>query len=477
MIERSERNTSTLALNIHPYFPGRPPHEEPRVSAGTGCYCCQVLFDCVQKLEIIFEAKYIGLHWTVGDKVTHGCEPPGALFSMRSGNKTEQIQLFTVPADGSAPYGRWRNRIASGNTASNMAASRARAWISDCISNHRRCSCGDPTKLPTRGVDISPLDDDSGDIVLRQTAKQNLQGRYVALSHCWGGLVPACCTTRANLQAQQSRIPLGSLPQTFRDAVIFARKLGIQYLWIDTLCILQDDEADWHREAVQMCEVYGNAFVTLAAVHSQNCHGGLFTETGPGFEQHELSTFDVDGISCKIYARRPFPTFHTWLLDCCGGSAPLLRAWAYQERLVSPRVLYFTQFELLWECFEDAGCECISEMTDRSEPSDYSLSKFWCPKISYAVSLEGHNLSSSWYHVVQTYSSLALSVQTDRLPAIGGVAKQSAKLRTGERYIAGCWSGTFLLDLLWNCRCPPAPKPSKWCAPSWSSASTGGPVF
>jgi hypothetical protein len=108
--------------------------------------------------------------------------------------------------------------------------------------------------------------------------------------------------------------------------------------------------------------VHGRAYVTLAAVHALDSSGGLFSQTPLGYQACEPSPLHLNGKSCRLFARRVLPSFHSWESHVMERQSPLLtRAWAYQERLVSPRFLHFTRHELLWECYRDAGCECTRE--------------------------------------------------------------------------------------------------------------------
>lgn len=130
------------------------------------------------------------------------------------------------------------------------------------------------SKLPTRVLEI---DGDKHDFQLRLVEAGGLHGRYIALSHCWG-TDRHIVTNRANLQSHKLMVGFGQLPKTFQDAVIFARALGIHYLWIDSLCIVQDDVQDWKNEAGKMASVYRDAYCTIAATGSQGDQEGMFVD-------------------------------------------------------------------------------------------------------------------------------------------------------------------------------------------------------
>ncbi|KAK0711714.1 heterokaryon incompatibility protein-domain-containing protein, partial [Lasiosphaeris hirsuta] len=241
-------------------------------------------------------------------------------------------------------------------------------------------------------------------------------GEYVALSHCWGARrhAPACATTRASLGERQARVPWSALPPTFRDAVALTRWLGRRYLWVDALCVVQDDVHDWLREARRMHGVYEGAWLTVAAASAPDARAGLFAADPP---------------PAHVTAARELPL--------------LTRAWALQERRLAPRVLYFTQRELAWECREACACEC----------------------------------NRRWHAVVSEYTALKLARPGDVLPALAGLAREVARTRPGETYLAGLWSGSLRADLMWFSRRAlaagrrPRPRPRLWCAPTWSWAS------
>jgi Heterokaryon incompatibility protein (HET) len=120
--------------------------------------------------------------------------------------------------------------------------------------------------LPTRVIDVGPSD---ASIEPRLIISKGRDGAYIALSHRWGApdlSKPQLTTTAANLPAMIEKIPLESMPLNYKDAVITTRKLSFRYLWIDSLCIIQDSMQDWEAESAKMGEVYQNAQLTIAAL-------------------------------------------------------------------------------------------------------------------------------------------------------------------------------------------------------------------
>ncbi|KAN0091808.1 Heterokaryon incompatibility protein (HET) domain containing protein [Hyaloscypha variabilis] len=172
----------------------------------------------------------------------------------------------------------------SPRTDSDEAFEVARAWKADCLSDsHKLYESPQSPPLPTRVVDVGLQDD-----VVKLIEPEGATGRYFCLSHCWG-LEQIITTTRANLQVHKREIPLNLLPQTFRDAVLLTRRLGIAYIWIDSLCIVQDDNNNWKVESGKMERIYRNAHLTIAATRSSSGAGGLYAVT-PKFEVSSVSS-------------------------------------------------------------------------------------------------------------------------------------------------------------------------------------------
>ena len=218
-----------------------------------------------------------------------------------------------------------------------------RHWVNDCDENHGRCHENYPAYCPTRLLDLVRFWS-SGDVVLVEGVEPP-EGSipYTTLSHCWG--TPQSrplITTLENLASRKERIHFDELPLTFQDAVTTTRKLKIPYLWIDSLCIIQDSPTDWAQEAGRMALVYAGSVCTLSALASHNSHGGFFRVT----EKKTDFVFRYD-LTLGPQRIRVFPCEpNDWVLH-----GPLMeRAWTLQERELSNRIVYFSRDELLWEC-------------------------------------------------------------------------------------------------------------------------------
>jgi len=209
----------------------------------------------------------------------------------------------------------------------------AKRWLNDCLCSHDYCqkATTQETRLPTRVLDIGPVDGSEQPYLLET---RGMHGSYIALSHCWGGQVPL--TTTSNTISQRKLcISLTSLPKTFRDAVLISRRLGVRYLWIDSLCIIQDSKIDWEKESAIMGDVYGHSYLTIAARGAANAEIGCFIPRKKEFPTCCLE-YRNGSIKGHMYVRDP--AFQTERID----QSPLdERGWVFQERILSPRNLYY----------------------------------------------------------------------------------------------------------------------------------------
>ncbi|KAF2262925.1 HET-domain-containing protein, partial [Lojkania enalia] len=288
--------------------------------------------------------------------------------------------------------------------------------------------------LPLRVLDVNH-DSPSG-VALFET--QGLSAPYACLSHCWGGHQPLT-TIRANIEEHKKAIHWTCLPKTFQDAIIFVRRLLIRYLWIDSLCITQDDAQDWTIQSAQMASIYRNSSITLSAAWAAGPHDGLFIQKPP--RTHSQTT---DPGPNKRKQAPHLPSRH-----------PLLsRAWAHQERLLSPRVLHFGH-ELLWECMTHSTCECGSAAHDNVRSSlftNWPLRKTFFHPLAFSL-FSRVDIANVWQGIVRDYTRLQLSNASDIFPALSGAAKllRAALEEKGVRsgYVAGLWEDWFVEDCLW----------------------------
>ncbi len=159
-----------------------------------------------------------------------------------------------------------RRRLPSINALSSSNLTLLSNWITDCKSSHATCQVQESSWLPGRLLDVGPSDGAQLPRLV-ETSSDSVQGKYAALSHMWGDMSnrPPLRTFLSNYDNMQNGIPISSLPKNFVEAMIVTQRLGLRYLWIDSLCIVQDSSSDWEKEAATMHEVYKYAEVTIVA--------------------------------------------------------------------------------------------------------------------------------------------------------------------------------------------------------------------
>ena len=332
-------------------------------------------------------------------------------------------------------------------------------WLQKCIADHRDCGTTDGNvKSPTR---VLELHEDG--IRLLLAADMEKSPCYLTISHCWGN-VERFKLMKDNLDMLRRGVPVHKLCKNFQDAIYITRQLGYKYLWIDSLCIIQDDEEDWRRESVLMATVYGHATLNLAASGAKDGSEGFF--------------FDRKLVKVqRQYLRMPdnqlWELFDRKLYRRCVAQAPLSsRAWAFQERYLSRRTLHFTREQVFWECCHQLSCETYP---DRLPPGLYGNN---LKSLSKTPSTTARKI---WAKLVSQYSNCQLTYARDKLVAISGVAHSIEAPELGQ-YLAGLWRTDLEEQLCWRVHSANAaqnylePK-SVYRAPSWSWASVDFPVF
>lgn len=147
-------------------------------------------------------------------------------------------------------------------------------WLHGCSEQHEKCSPSGAHSLPTRLIELS----DPPVLVVTASKDWPEIPRYATLSHCWGGLDFFCLTDDNFEHLTTKGISMSSLTKTFKDAISIARGVGLNYLWIDSLCIIQGNREDWAKEAMTMSAVYSESALNIAASSAANGHGGCFTK-------------------------------------------------------------------------------------------------------------------------------------------------------------------------------------------------------
>ncbi|KAL9072092.1 MAG: hypothetical protein Q9157_005235 [Trypethelium eluteriae] len=389
-------------------------------------------------------------------------------------------------------------------------------WLGECCEKHIRCrSSLVVRKLPTRLLKIC---EDS--FILVSSDDIPSSERYITLSHCWGepgtGDNPEAAapnggkatierlkllrTTHEKLHALQA---ISSLPKTFREAMGITSRLGIQYLWIDKLCIYQDSPDDWRAAANTMQDVYRNAFLNISALGAKNEDEGCFFDRDPRDIAPTIIRLQQTPDSEPGRFRCLLEKAYAWRLSF-GRDPVAYRGWVVQERLLSPRVLHLGKQQVFWECREQNACElhpetvyCYEDLQQKAD-KDYveveaksakdekphlwkqllnAPDRQFCHENAKDKDLE--QLFLDWNSVIKAYARCDLTVPSDKLAAVSGLANDMKRalstLRPDQshRYFAGLWEDKLLDGTIWRVTSP-AKRTKEYRAPSWSWASIDG---
>ncbi|KAK0616995.1 heterokaryon incompatibility protein-domain-containing protein [Immersiella caudata] len=232
-----------------------------------------------------------------------------------------------------------------------------RSWIGSCATLHADCVAAGST-LPTGVLDVGDSEDA---VIFLRLSPSATDRRYVALSHCWGSsALPQALTT--NLEERKIGIEVASLLKNFQNAVSVTRSIGVRYLWINSLCILQDSTLDWEIESSNMAEIYNNAYLVLAASQAADSTVGFIDRLGEDWRQSMLNSSNVTRIGQIRNPDSSVTEIFRRLLSGCFyndrhhkvviNSTLAQRAWALQENMLARRIVHFTQSEMMWGCVE-----------------------------------------------------------------------------------------------------------------------------
>jgi Heterokaryon incompatibility protein (HET) len=329
-------------------------------------------------------------------------------------------------------------------------------------------------------IDVGPPD--GSEIPYLRTSGEQVK-EWVTLSHCWGKEQPLK-TTMQTITDHERGLPLTELPKLFHDAIWITRKLGYRYLWIDSLCIIQECKEDWVRESSNMRNIYKHSVITISADNCRDSRDNIL-------DNHDAVLVEYlplgcnsskEGFQSQMYAfsAKKWEDSHNSDYKLLGS-----RAWALQEEILSPRTLYWTPSQVVWNC----RCATRSEENPTEHQTKYFKGTEWYPTKVISLSserletvrqqmLKGEKNSEDklacdplqlWYYLVMQFCTRKITYEQDSFPAISGLAKEVQR-HTGFDYYAGLWAQDLHNALLWSTE-GHAALPSTYVAPSWSWAS------
>jgi hypothetical protein len=330
---------------------------------------------------------------------------------------------------------------------------RLKSWIDRCVSDHADCALGknhgQPLQsfVPTR---LIKLGNNSSSHVQLVSIAHPVQ--YVALSYCWG-TTKQPGTNQSNISSRQHRINVSELPKTLQDAILVTHVLGFQYIWIDSLCIVQDDVNDWATESSKMADIYSAACLVVAATRSDDCAAGFLQDRSEPLVldwtlPSEISSRSTAHCMTSLEITARITTSHECFdLTPSIASQPLpRRAWAMQERELARRIVHFLPDEILWHCQTKSFCECGLSTTGYRTLSSFSAFSSLVPDDLDKGRVPG--FGSAWIDMLKDYSKLNITKLTDILPALSGMARYVEHLHPGQ-YIAGMWEKDIAVQLAW----------------------------
>lgn len=348
-----------------------------------------------------------------------------------------------------------------------QVVTRLKEWIATCDSKHQRCRSEQVPQLPARIIDIGSVSSPHN-VNLVETSDGD-RAPYIALSHCWGKS-NSFITTKDNIEQMKKVIPIEKAPATFQHAIAVSRALGIRYLWIDSLCIIQGDLEDWQIQSARMGIIYRDSTITLAASNSASDDEG-FLKPRQGANS-TLKFISPEGESAEIHMRTAKQSQD---LNHVGKIYPLdRRAWCLQEAYLPSRFIKFLDNKILWRC-QTTEWDEARDQTGHDTGNAFTLQNIF--RNQYAFGHRTYTLLTpyqGWYRMVTEYTKRNLTYISDRLPAIAGLAALVAE-HDGGKYCSGIWWEDVAFGICWK-KCSELERIDEYIAPSWSWASVKGPV-
>lgn len=341
-----------------------------------------------------------------------------------------------------------------------------RRWYKECATAHSECRIRNRF-VPTRLIDVG-LPDGSENLKLLDTRQSGISDdvelEYATLSHCWGE-TEHIATNTVTMKKYEAGIAFSELNRTFQDAVLVTRALGLRYVWIDSLCIIQDSDSDWQRESSLMGSVYSGGAINIAADAAEDGDQGFLSKRTPSCFPYTLPGKEFCGILHMKASKRK-----RWI-EYSGNLRR--RAWVFQEYALSACSIRYGMNGIIWECRCESyfDSEVISEENQFGRDNralknfplqvDYVSSSSPASKISEVMAV--------WRKHVNQYSRKELTFELDVLPALSGLASL-VHTATGAQYLAGIWRCDLPAALQWV---PESPdwRSTTYLAPTWSWAT------
>ncbi|KAH8657377.1 heterokaryon incompatibility protein-domain-containing protein [Ilyonectria robusta] len=333
--------------------------------------------------------------------------------------------------------------------------------------------------IPKRLIDAGPVD---APIVRLVTSDSATTWKYAIASYAWGtGLqgdaIRQTQTTQANVESRmEDGIQLANLPKTIRDLIQVTRHVGYRFIWIDALCIVQDDDYERNHQLDRMVEFYKQADVLVSAASASHCDEGFLKLRdadkcyGSIYElPFELSLGDQNKKGSVFLCEKS--------LDSASDEEPVhMRIWTWQEHLVSTRVLSFGSRQVRWKCLRSNAVDGGDPSFEIGSPEHMSDQAFSGSPDSFESNEQINWRFQAWLKIVEEYSFRKYTRASDRLLAFSESISRLAPLvgwPKSECY-AGIWKTDAARQILWRKKSPldlEQIDTEQISGPSWSWAT------
>ncbi|KAI9780657.1 MAG: hypothetical protein M1839_006598 [Geoglossum umbratile] len=441
------------------------------------CNICRVLFQAFEKRKVadVEDARDLPIVFRVfGNKIEACFDIEERLIRlcrldmyMNEADVNEFFRLCEIKEDHSPPILKTMEK----DPCSKACLAIASGWLGDCLKNHD--SCKPPTefqKPPKRLINVGT---ETQNPFLVETSTGSQQLKWLSLSYCWGE-EPSMKLTTDTMDMLKNGVPLNKFDPTIQDAILVTRALGITYIWIDALCIVQDrNTKDWNEQASKMNEIYGGSTVTLVVASSNSVRNGFL-------KKRELQYIPIRRYSNPAGdSTDTNPAARVFLSPEWDGSEDELngpwsnRGWTMQEGLLPSRLLHYTSSQMIWKCGEEQRFErgvtksIQDEMASALTYSDdisFGSEWFWRLETFMKFKTFPHYLPSNldypllsnpetfylWYDLVEEYTQRRFKYISDRLVAISGLAQIFGNAIRNNEYVTGLWKPDLIRGLVWH---------------------------
>ena len=492
---------ASLLDNIGANSLSKRPHHETKaalVTSATECGLCRLILyelryhiDCVDYTITIDHKQVPSLSIRAGNESSSSLS--GVSLVQVAGGLEEVLKpsgsgyrdrKFLIQGNGRNPV---INVVPEAYPTTRENVSTAQAWMATCDNDHSSCRLArrEDRFLPKRVLNItSPTN-----VILYEPGREEV-APYAALSYCWGASGVPLITTNDNIRRHRSEgIPLSSFPETIRDAIRLAGALDFAFIWIDALCIVQDDPVDWAYQATAMTNIYEGCKLNIAVSDSPDSNAGVTRRVCNSLVRVGRITGDGD-IEMGIYAmpKNLCPPGISYKYDNCHLAT---RGWVFQETLVSTTSLYLTHQGLAWDCCTERSREGGGDPQPAVDiwpyPSGTLTNKAsWAQhNRKWLADRSGSNICEDpdspvdelrVFHQWVLYASRRnLSKPTDKLPSLAGIASRLTNA-TSSSYVAGLFREDLVVGLTWLVDRSGTITTRQDRAPTWSWASIDGPI-